>query len=376
MKSLLAPAALSAMLLLGIAAGGAGAAGDRTALLELTAGFAPDVTAPTLTPVRPQADAWVKGRVPVRVAVTDLGGSGVASVSYSFCGVQRTTVLSAPYSGIVDTGKVSGRKPIDIVAADKAGNRTRCRIPVWVDNAAPRIVPATRRMLWKRGGNIRFKTIDFHSSPAVPVLASARISLGGRVVRVLPVKRLGATRRGSPGYLAWDGKDSRGRYCRKGTYTVSVTLKDAAGNRGGGTFRLGLLLSPTVLPLDLALLRPLPGPVISAYGWRMHPIYGYRKFHKGLDIGGPHSQVIRAAAPGRVTYTGSQGGWGRIIMLDNGKGVATYYAHCSAFIARPGQLVRAGQPIARVGSTGNARTPHLHFEVHVGKDTRDPLVCL
>ena len=120
---------------------------------------------------------------------------------------------------------------------------------------------------------------------------------------------------------------------------------------------------------------PLPGYTnnSSAYGWRVHPIYGTRKFHKGEDIPAPTGTPIVAAASGTVTTAGWVSGYGNYTVINHGGGVMTAYGHQSAIYVSVGQTVSAGQTIGAVGSTGNSTGPHLHFEVYVNGATQSPM---
>ncbi len=119
---------------------------------------------------------------------------------------------------------------------------------------------------------------------------------------------------------------------------------------------------------------PLPGytSTSSAYGWRIHPIYGTRKFHAGEDIPAPSGVPIVAAQSGTVTTAGWVSGYGNYTVINHGGGVMTAYGHQSAIQVSVGQTVSAGEQIGLVGSTGNSTGPHLHFEVYVNGATQDP----
>ena len=117
-----------------------------------------------------------------------------------------------------------------------------------------------------------------------------------------------------------------------------------------------------------SFMRPVAGPIVSGFGYRIHPIYKVRAFHNGLDIAAPTGTPILAAGAGYVIHSGWWGGYGNCVIIDHGGGVSTVYGHCSSLVARAGQKVRRGQVIAAVGSTGLSTGPHLHFEVrHSGK---------
>ncbi len=118
---------------------------------------------------------------------------------------------------------------------------------------------------------------------------------------------------------------------------------------------------------------PLPGySPGSAYGWRIHPIYGYEKFHNGEDVGAPSGTAILAADSGTVLMATYNGGYGNYVMIDHGGGKGTGYAHMSSFAVSAGQTVTQGQVIGYVGSTGLSTGPHLHYETYVNGGAVDP----
>lgn len=118
---------------------------------------------------------------------------------------------------------------------------------------------------------------------------------------------------------------------------------------------------------------PLPGRgrISSRFGRRICPFHG-PETHTGIDLPAPSGTKIIAARPGRVEKAGASGGYGNLVIVDHGGGFKTRYAHCSGFLVGAGAQVSAGQPIAKVGSTGNSTGPHLHFEVRVNGAARDP----
>lgn len=121
-----------------------------------------------------------------------------------------------------------------------------------------------------------------------------------------------------------------------------------------------------------AMQWPVTGSVTSGFGDRKNPLGPGDDFHPGLDIAAESGTPIAAAAPGRVVSVGPDGGYGNLIVLDNGNGVTTRYAHCSQIFARVGEAVSAGQTIGAVGSTGASTGPHLHFEVRIDGNPVDP----
>ncbi|MEH1788728.1 peptidoglycan DD-metalloendopeptidase family protein [Nostoc sp.] len=108
---------------------------------------------------------------------------------------------------------------------------------------------------------------------------------------------------------------------------------------------------------------PSDAPTSSPFGWRIHPILGYRRFHAGLDFAASYGSKIRAADSGKVIFAGWYGGYGRAVIIDHGNGLTTLYGHTSELYVTEGQAVERGQAIGAVGSTGFSTGPHLHFEV-------------
>lgn len=121
---------------------------------------------------------------------------------------------------------------------------------------------------------------------------------------------------------------------------------------------------------------PTKGVIESEFGNRMHPIY--RKFldHTGVDIGGKENNPIYAAASGQVIFAGKNGGYGYCVDIDHGNGLVTRYAHCSKVLVKKWQKVTVGQEIARVGDTGTATAPHLHFEIRINDRAIEPTMFI
>ncbi len=122
------------------------------------------------------------------------------------------------------------------------------------------------------------------------------------------------------------------------------------------------------------MVWPLNGVITSRFGYRQLRVSG-SNFHTGLDIDGDTGDPIVAAVAGTVTHAGWRGGYGYLVVVTNGN-TEYYYAHASELLVEEGQQVKVGQPVARVGSTGNSTGPHLHFEVRVDGDPVDPLPIL
>jgi murein DD-endopeptidase MepM/ murein hydrolase activator NlpD len=117
---------------------------------------------------------------------------------------------------------------------------------------------------------------------------------------------------------------------------------------------------------DTALTWPADGKLTSEFG----PRWG--RMHKGIDIAADTGTPIVAAEDGRVVFSGWMSGYGQTIEIDHGDGMMTRYAHQSQTVASEGARVDRGQVIGRVGMTGSATGPHLHFEVRIDDKARDP----
>lgn len=106
------------------------------------------------------------------------------------------------------------------------------------------------------------------------------------------------------------------------------------------------------------------GRITSKYSIRrFHPVDKRYKAHKGIDYGAPTGTPIFATADGRVSYSGWSRGYGKLVVVKNKNGYKTYYGHCSRLLVRKGKRVRQGQMIAKVGRTGKATGPHVHYEI-------------
>jgi murein DD-endopeptidase MepM/ murein hydrolase activator NlpD len=118
---------------------------------------------------------------------------------------------------------------------------------------------------------------------------------------------------------------------------------------------------------------PVSGRITSPYGWRTHPIYGYRSFHTGIDIAAPYGTTVKAARRGDVLYVGTRDAYGLIVIIDHGNSLATVYAHLSKAYVRAGQSVGTLGAIGAIGCSGWCTGPHLHFEVRVSGSPTNPM---
>lgn len=113
--------------------------------------------------------------------------------------------------------------------------------------------------------------------------------------------------------------------------------------------------------------------ITSSFGNRLHPILKSWIFHTGLDIGCSSGKDILAAASGKVIMAQVYGGYGNCVMIDHGGGIVTLYGHASKLCVSKGDVVKRGQVVAKVGSTGRSTGPHLHFEVRKNGEYVNPM---
>ena len=119
---------------------------------------------------------------------------------------------------------------------------------------------------------------------------------------------------------------------------------------------------------------PAPGytRVTSEFGNRLHPVLKVNKFHAGMDIGAPSGSKVVAANNGTVIKATYSGSYGNMVMIDHGGGIVTLYAHNTKLLVKTGDKVTRGQQIAVSGATGRVTGPHVHFEVRVNGEYKNP----
>lgn len=141
--------------------------------------------------------------------------------------------------------------------------------------------------------------------------------------------------------------------------------RDDADNLVHGTFALAIAYD-LVWPVEDHFA------VSSSFGYRLHPVLGHRKLHKGTDLAVPSGTEVRATAAGVVLYATRDGVNGLFVKLDHGHGLTSAYCHNSELLVAEGTWVRRGDPIARSGSTGRSTGPHLHFQLEIDGRPVDP----
>jgi murein DD-endopeptidase MepM/ murein hydrolase activator NlpD len=170
--------------------------------------------------------------------------------------------------------------------------------------------------------------------------------------------------------ITWSNASGRvlaAEFINKGRTHSAVWFTDDSGKGGyydldGRSKRRAFLASPMEF-----------SRVTSGFAMRMHPILNQWRRHKGVDYGAPSGTPVRAVGDGVVDFAGWQNGYGNVIEIRHGNERSTVYAHLSRIDVRKGQHVEQGSRIGAVGATGWATGPHLHFEVKVRGEQRNPI---
>jgi len=166
------------------------------------------------------------------------------------------------------------------------------------------------------------------------------------------------------------------RQARPGlSYETSVYAFRLLMTRGVVTRRDATAREEILDPIDggvIPSIWPAQGEIREAFGQRMDPFTGERRFHAGIDIAASLGTRVRAAADGMVFYAGADRGYGNEVVIDHGYGFATRYGHLGGSSVAIGQEVSRGQVVGTVGETGRATGPHLHYEVLIREIPEDP----
>ncbi|MBO8129515.1 MAG: M23 family metallopeptidase [Peptococcaceae bacterium] len=145
----------------------------------------------------------------------------------------------------------------------------------------------------------------------------------------------------------------------------AMLVPESAVDIADGTGMAGLNIDLTKQYYDGPRGRfytPVSGTITDAYGWRIHPVWGTRRFHTGIDIAAGAGTPVRSALNGVVIFTGNVKAYGKTVVIDHG-GIQTRYAHLSRILVDIGDEVSGGHTIGEVGNTGISTGPHLHFEI-------------
>jgi murein DD-endopeptidase MepM/ murein hydrolase activator NlpD len=159
---------------------------------------------------------------------------------------------------------------------------------------------------------------------------------------------------------------------------VPVKLPADAGPFERQLYRINITRTQVERLNRTLTLVPYRKPVIgeveftSGFGVRSDPFLGRPAMHTGLDFRASTGDPVRATANGKVVSSGWNGGYGRMVEIDHGNGLATRYGHLSEINVRVGDQIRIGQVIGAVGSTGRSTGPHLHYETRIDGEAVDP----
>ena len=150
--------------------------------------------------------------------------------------------------------------------------------------------------------------------------------------------------------------------------TIQRLIAEGSGGSSAPVSSIPLPREPSALGYQW----PIAGTVTSPYGYRIHPVYGTRKLHSGVDVGAPRGTPIAATTDGVVIFAGGRGGYGSTVIVDHGQGLSSLYAHMSQINVSEGTTVRRGDIVGLVGATGTATGNHLHFEIRHNGTPTDP----
>jgi len=160
--------------------------------------------------------------------------------------------------------------------------------------------------------------------------------------------------------------------------TFAESVRDYDFLKTGRALALASRSSRRLLPLNAQpSIWPVDGPLMrSAFGRRIDPFSGEGAFHTGVDISAPTGTPVRATADGTVINADFESGYGRLVVIDHGGNLRTYYAHLSKFSVHTGQEIRRGEQVGLVGTSGRTTAAHLHYEVRIGGVPTNPYTYL
>ncbi|MEI9850475.1 MAG: M23 family metallopeptidase [Sphingomonas sp.] len=225
------------------------------------------------------------------------------------------------------------------------------QIPIAIDNTPLRIQGEVGSSLYQsaRAAGAPAKAVEAYIKSIAPRAPVAKLGAGCRFDIIVEQARAetGEVKLGGLVYAGVTG-------CANKLQLVKMTVngRDEWYDASGKGERKGMMA------------MPVAGHITSTYGARKHPILGYVRMHKGLDIGAPYGAPIYAATDGVVVFAGRNGGYGNFVKLSHAGGYATGYGHMSRIAVAYGTRVRKGQVIGFIGSTGISTGPHLHYELY------------
>ena len=169
-------------------------------------------------------------------------------------------------------------------------------------------------------------------------------------------------------FSSWQAMDRTGSVAASRTNLVSSVLPNRAAGVIPG-FTPQTVSIPSLVPVDGVHLT-------SDFGMRWHPVMGGRRQHKGVDLAAPAGTPIRAAADGIVSRADWYSSYGLYVSVEHGGNFETRYGHMSRLNVAAGQMIRKGDVIGYVGSTGSSTGPHLHYEVRIAGEAVNPIPYL
>ncbi|WP_293152341.1 MULTISPECIES: peptidoglycan DD-metalloendopeptidase family protein [unclassified Microcoleus] len=254
----------------------------------------------------------------------------------------------------------------------------------YIATPPPRNLPQSPGTLPNLPGNVRGTVAGNNSGNPISKVGQAAQQIGNQLWGQGNQSESAYT---PSGYSADSGYPANPGYSADGGYSIN-TAAYAAGppepSMGLGPVQVGAIsvssgsntgfayynLTPRPLGRpgngNTSLLFPLSiaAEITSPFGWRTHPVMGYGKFHTGTDLGAPMGTPVLAAYAGQVAIADWLGGYGLTVVLSHSKqSQETLYGHLSELFVKPGEFVKQGDTIGRVGSTGMSTGPHLHFEI-------------
>ena len=234
-----------------------------------------------------------------------------------------------------------------------AGGLELTRMPIAVDTTPLRIRGRVGDGLYwslRAAGVSQAAAADYLQALATQIDVGSEISPDDKFDLVVANSRA-ATGENVPGALLYAGID------RVGARDFQLMRWPLGG-------RMQWLEASGVGRQTSGMIWPVQGRITSGFGTRVHPILRFARFHKGIDFGAHWGSPIVAAADGQVLRAGWAGGYGQQVRLAHGGGIVTTYSHMSRITAPAGSIVRQGELIGYVGSTGLSTGPHLHYEVY------------
>ncbi|MGA1798354.1 peptidoglycan DD-metalloendopeptidase family protein [Sphingomonas sp. 4RDLI-65] len=265
----------------------------------------------------------------------------------------------------LETLDFRARFDLALSLARGAGGLTVNRRPIAIDSTPLRIQGLVGSSLYRsaRAAGVPAKAVESFIKAI-----STRLSIGRDVTAadsfdVIVERERAATGETRIGDLLFAGIDQGRRKVQLVRFAPDAATADADPGANDGASRGGWFDANGQTERRAVSGMPVIGRITSSFGLRMHPLLGFTRMHKGLDIGAPYGSPIHAMTDGIVAFAGRTGGYGNFVKLLHGGGMASGYGHMSRIAVSSGTRVRQGQVIGYVGSTGMSTGPHLHWEV-------------